>query len=74
MHMLLPPCNQTVWWKELFSKVRKITTKRTLQLRAEGWSGRAITSSQGFFRDSVVGVLDAADAIWRNWDEVKDQT
>ncbi len=51
--------------------VRKIKSKRILQLRAEGFSGLAIASIQGISRNSVADVLDAAS---RSWDEVKDVT
>ena len=54
--------------------VRKIKAKRILQLRAEGLSGRVIASTQGISRNSVAEVLNAADAISRSWDELKDLT
>lgn len=54
--------------------VRKIKAKRILQLRAEGFSGRAIASTQGISRNSVADVLNAADAASRSWDELKDLT
>ncbi|MGP5155062.1 IS21 family transposase [Glutamicibacter ardleyensis] len=52
--------------------VRKIKAKRILQLRAEGFSGRTIASSQGISRNSVAEVFNAADAASRSWDELKD--
>lgn len=54
--------------------VRKIKAKRILQLRPEGFSGRAIASTQGISRNSVADVLNAADAASRSWDELKDLT
>ena len=51
--------------------VRKIKAKRILQLRAEGFSGRTIASSQGISRNSVAEVFNAADAASRSWDELK---
>jgi len=52
--------------------LRKIKAKRILQLRAEGISGRAIASTQGIPRNSVVEVITGADGLSRNWDELKD--
>ena len=52
--------------------VRKIKAKRILQLRVEGFSGRAIASTQGISRNSVAEVITAADALSRTWDELKD--
>ena len=51
--------------------VRKIKSKRILQLRAEGFSRLAIASTQGISRTSVAEVLDA---VSRSWDEVNDVT
>lgn len=51
--------------------VRKIKAKRILQLRAEGFSGRSIASTQGISRNSVAEVLNAADAASRGWDELR---
>lgn len=50
------------------------TTNVVIQLRAEGFSGRAIASAQGISRNSVADVLNAADAASRRWDELKDLT
>ncbi|RIX34574.1 IS21 family transposase [Corynebacterium falsenii] len=50
--------------------VRKIRAKLVLQLRAEGLSGRAISSSQGMSRKSVRAVLEAADGAGVSWDDV----
>jgi len=52
--------------------LRKIKAKRILQLRAEGISGRAIASTQGIPRNSVVEVITGADGLSRTWDELKD--
>jgi len=52
--------------------VRKIKAKRILQLRAEGFSGHAIASTQGISRNSVAEVITAADALSRTWDELED--
>lgn len=41
--------------------VRKIQTKPILQLRSQGFSQRAISTSQGFSRRSVAAVFEAAD-------------
>ncbi|GFK17738.1 hypothetical protein KbCgl_03100 [Corynebacterium glutamicum] len=50
--------------------VRKIRAKLVLQLRAEGLSGSAISSSQAISRKSVATVIDAAEAAGADWDEV----
>lgn len=52
--------------------VRKIRAKLVLQLRAEGLSGRAISSSQAMSRKSISAVLDAADLAGITWDQIKD--
>ena len=54
--------------------VRKIKSKRILQLRAEGFSRLAIASTQGISRNNVVEVINAAEATSRSWDELKDLT
>ncbi|MCI1788694.1 MAG: hypothetical protein LKI58_11665 [Actinomyces sp.] len=50
--------------------VRKIRAKLVLQLRTEGFSGRAISASQGMSRKSVRAVFEAADAAGIGWDDV----
>lgn len=50
--------------------VRKIRAKLVLQLRAEGLSGRAISSSQAMSRKSITEVLAAADATGIGWDDI----
>ena len=52
--------------------VRKIRAKLVLQLRAEGLSGRAISSSQGMSRKSVRAVFEAADAAGIGWGDIAD--
>lgn len=54
--------------------VRKIKAKTILSLRADGLSGRAIAASQGISRNSVAAVLEAADRLGLNWDEVRDRS
>lgn len=50
--------------------VRKIRAKLVLQLRTEGFSGRAISASQGMSRKSVRAVFESADAAGIGWDDV----
>ncbi|MFC0291662.1 IS21 family transposase, partial [Brachybacterium muris] len=52
--------------------VRKIRAKLVLQLRAEGLSGRAISSSQGMSRKSVRAVFEAAAAAGIGWGDIAD--
>lgn len=52
--------------------VRKIQTKPILRLRSEGFSQRAISTSQGFSRRSVAAVFDAADREQLDWETIRD--
>lgn len=51
--------------------VRKIRAKLVLQLRAEGFSSRAI-AAQGMSRDSVAAVISAAEREGFDFDAVAD--
>ncbi|GAB3129012.1 IS21 family transposase [Glaciibacter psychrotolerans] len=50
--------------------VRKIKAKQILQLRNQGLSRRAIESAQGMSRHSIRAVLDAAERLGLDWDDV----
>jgi transposase len=54
--------------------VRKIKAKLVLQLRNQGLSGRAISSTQGMSRHSIQAVLDAADRAGLSWDDVAEMS
>ncbi len=54
--------------------VRRIKAKLVLQLRAQGLSGRAISSGQGMSRHSVQAVIDAADRVGLGWDEAAEMS
>ena len=56
------------------SMVRRIKTKLILKLRADGLSGRAISTSGGASRRSVSGVLEGAEQRHISWDEVREKT
>lgn len=53
--------------------VRKIQAKQVVLLRAQGMSGRAISTSQGISRNSVAEVLEAVDRLELTWDDLKDK-
>ncbi len=53
--------------------VKKINAKAVLGLRAEGLSGRAISVSQGISRNSVAVVIEAADRLGVDWDELRER-
>ncbi len=52
--------------------VRRIKAKLVLQLRAQGLSGRAISSGQGMSRHSVQAVFDAAERVDLDWANVSE--
>jgi hypothetical protein len=50
--------------------VRKIKAKQILQFRNQGLSRRAIESAQRMSRHSIRAVLDAAERLGLDWDDV----
>ncbi|ASN39655.1 hypothetical protein CGQ24_11920 [Arthrobacter sp. 7749] len=54
--------------------VRRIKAKLILKLRADGLSGRAISTSLGASRRSITTVLEAAEQRNISWDEVREKS
>lgn len=54
--------------------VRRIKAKLILKLRADGLSGRAISTSVGASRRSITTVLEAAEQRSISWDEVREKS
>ena len=56
------------------SMVRRIKAKLILKLRADGLSGRAISTSLGASRRSIASVLEAAEQRNISWDDVQEKS